>query len=69
MNTRQLEEKHSEAFEALPEAYRNDDCVEFFVWGKGLYAKPAKGQVPALGNWLAYFDKDLGEWKTSQSHL
>jgi hypothetical protein len=62
MNTLQLQTKHSEAFQALPEPYRNDNCLEFFVWEKTLYAKPAKGQVEVLGNWVCYFDKDLGDW-------
>lgn len=58
-----------EAFEALPEVYKSDDCLKFcqnieFYEGKPnvWYCRPATGEKTILGdwNWMAVFRN--GSW-------
>lgn len=64
MNTLQLASKHPEAFKALPEAYQNDDVLEFSVdVDTGLlWCWPKEEQEFALGRWDACFDPETKTW-------
>lgn len=55
MNTLELSKKYPHAFAALPEAYKNDDCLEFEEVVGVLIARPLPSQVPIIGNWQAAF--------------
>lgn len=58
---------HEEAFDALPEPYKADSCLEFWLNDRGvLYCAPKKDQEFALGRWHAYFDKEEA-WKIQKS--
>lgn len=61
MNTLDLSRKNRKAYDALPEPYRNDDCLEFFYKDGELYAQPADGQSH-LGEWSAKFDAKQNKW-------
>lgn len=58
MNTLELSRKHPEAFKALPEAYQNDDVLEFWIEEEELYARPLDNQVDVLGDWNSRFDQE-----------
>lgn len=47
----EFEEGFPEAFEALPECYQADHCLEFMTFGNLLLTFPAFEQVSALGEW------------------
>lgn len=55
MNTRELSIKHPEAFAALPSAYQNDDCLEFWHEDGVLLAKAKPGQEKVVGFWTTAF--------------
>lgn len=58
----QVQNGFSTAFEALPEPYKNDSCLEFYVEDGTLFAKPVKGQEYALGNEVWFFDLHDEQW-------
>lgn len=66
-DTLTLAKNYPDAFNALPEPYQNDDCLEFFIDSGVLYSRPKKGQESILGNWVAEFYSypDEKEWVVS----
>lgn len=60
-----LMKEHPDAYNALPEPYKNDSCLVFGVNEDGLvYAKAAPGQEYALGTDGWYFSYYHNEWKS-----
>lgn len=68
MNTLELARQYPDAYEALPEPYQNDDCLEFSVKEGKIYCEPAKGQEEWLGSWVAEYSSQSPCWKVSRSH-
>ena len=56
MNEIELSRKHPRAFDALPEPYQNDSCLEFSDDNGILIAKPRPDQIGVLGDWTAVFN-------------
>lgn len=61
MTTLELYGYNSEAYDALPDPYREDDCLEFFEIDGCLMCQPAEGQEVILGDWVAIFTGE--RWK------
>ena len=53
---------YPEAFEALPEPYQNDSCLEFFLDSDYLHCQPKHDQLAILGQWSCYYDPELQSW-------
>lgn len=52
-NLNWLQENHPEAFEALPEPYKADSCLEFCTNMHGsVFSRPVGNQVEVLGDWI-----------------
>jgi hypothetical protein len=57
MMTIEMNDIPVEAFNALPEPYQADSCLEFFKDKDGfLWTQPKPEEVPYLGRWKAVFD-------------
>lgn len=67
MNRMQLSKYNVEAFNALPEPYRIEDCCNFFRSRGFLYAEPMGEQREILGYWISRYDTKLKEWILIQS--
>lgn len=63
MNTIELASKHPKAFDALPEPYQADSCLEFYESNGRVFARPCVDQLSILGNWTAMFNGD--HWTTN----
>ncbi len=52
-----LHDTYGAAYDALPSAYQNDNCLVFWLEEGEHYLKagPAPGQEKALGDWVATF--------------
>ncbi len=61
----QLAQLYPDAFAALPDAYQNDTCLEFWVGmgSKGLFARPKKDQELALGRWVCIYVRKTNTWE------
>ncbi len=61
----QLKKECPEAYNALPEPYQNDNCLDFRIYDNGTVIAMAKeGQEHALGTGSWQFDPDEGLWET-----
>ncbi len=59
----QLQLEYPQAFQALPESYQADSCLDFYQdCNYNLCCGPKEDQVSALGEWEAVFDIEKGEW-------
>lgn len=61
-STLQLARQEPIAFAALPEAYRNDDCLRFEIKSGLITAMPKPGQESALGYWKCVFSDAELRW-------
>lgn len=52
-------EIYPEAFEALPEPYQNDHCLNFFVYDGKLHCEPDDAVV---GDWESVYDPTTKKW-------
>ena len=50
------------AFQALPEPYKNDSCLLFWIEDDLLLCRPLDDQVQILGGWVYYFCDENNEW-------
>lgn len=55
-----LQENHPEAFNALPEPYQADSCLEFGTDEYGLWCAPIESERAVLGDWECVFEH--GQW-------
>jgi len=67
MNTLEFSRACRTEFAALPEAYRNDDVLEFWFEGGLWYCRPKLSEVTILGNWECYYSD--GVWENQEAHL
>lgn len=52
-----------EAFNALPESYQSDSCLDFyFDCNKNLCCGPKREEVPVLGEWEAVYCTNEKTW-------
>ena len=51
MNLQDLQKNFPEAYDALPEAYKADSCLEFYLVNGSLCCAPLENQIQALGAW------------------
>lgn len=64
-NIKWLRDNHLKAYEALSEAYREDDCLMFYEQYRGLFCEPRKDQIEVLGDWcmmLLIYPAHNPEW-------
>lgn len=54
-NIKWLRDNHLKAYEALPEAYREDDCLMFYEQYGSLHCNPRENQIEVLGDWCMMF--------------
>lgn len=62
MSTLQLSHAYPEAWEALPECYRSDSCLEFYRMFDILFCKPTPEELPILGEWECYYSDRMRAW-------
>lgn len=61
MNIRELQAQHPGAYETLPEAYQNDDCLIFEEREGIIFAYPKVSERQWLGDWTAAYAH--GSWE------
>lgn len=61
-STLQFSRREPVAFQALPEAYRSDDCLRFTINSGIITAEPKPGQEHALGYWKCVFSDTELRW-------
>ena len=59
--------RFASAYEVLPEAYRNDDCLEFWVEDNTLCCRPMVSEIAALGSWVCFYNEDSDDWESWES--
>ncbi len=62
-STIQFGKKYPEAFNALPEPYQADDCLEYQIISGLILCYPKSDQEIALGNWVAFFRPKNRTWE------
>lgn len=66
-STLELAKTHPDAWEALPNPYREDECLEYFEhWGI-LFCRPKASEVQALGHWEAFFEPRSKQWRSTST--
>lgn len=53
---------HEDAYSALPDPYRNDSCLEFWVWPDGVYCQATAADYPVIGISVWHYVSASGEW-------
>lgn len=66
-STLELARRHRKAWEALPECYQADDCLEFYEVAEILFAKPKPEEIPILGDWECFFRPHDGRWVDNET--
>ncbi len=61
-STIEFAKEYPQAFNALPEPYQADDCLEYQINGKHIYCYPKLDQEPILGDWLCIYDSFENRW-------
>lgn len=59
-----LIKNYKNAFNALPEPYQNDSCLEFWLQYDRLYTQPKDAEKLVLGSWAARWDEVTQSWIT-----
>lgn len=60
-STHEFARVNPKAFEALPEPYRADSCLEFYSRGEDWFCRPIAGEEGNLGVWDSIFYR--GKWR------
>ena len=50
---------YPEAYQALSEPYRNDDCLEYRITEKQITCRPKEGQELILGEWICLYEDGM----------
>lgn len=61
-STLQFAREEPKAYQALPEAYRSDDCLRFIIDCGIITAVPKPGQESALGYWKCSYSDAENRW-------
>lgn len=66
-----LMEDFPDAWECLPEPYKNDDCLEFAYLDMPdfLFCRPKLEDIMVLGDWVFYFNpRSSVEWRDLKNY-
>jgi len=67
MTTLDLASVNREAWQALPQVYRDDDCLEFYQFFDVFFCMPKPEELPILGQWECFYSKHEKVWKDTTS--
>lgn len=67
MTTLELMASHPTEWEALPQVYRDDDCLEFYEFYGILFCRPTSEEITILGGWECFYSTSDKVWKDTKT--